>query len=151
MPSFSESVLDKRAEDVKEPPVKPAGTYLFLIQGQFVEGVSSQKRTPWVGWNIKCLAAQEDVNREELEAAGGIETWVWRPSAASGLHYYITEDAAFILKQFLVDTLGIDPEGKTIREMMAEAPGRQFFLKLRLQPSQDGTRMRMDIESTAKV
>src|SRR5580765_6496347 len=89
MPSFSESVLDKRAEDVKEPPVKPAGTYLFLIQGQFVEGVSSQKRTPWVGWNIKCLAAQEDVNREELEAAGGIETWVGRPSAASGLHYYI--------------------------------------------------------------
>jgi hypothetical protein len=55
------------------------------------------------------------------------------------------------LKELLAEHLGIDPTNKSMREMLAEAPGQQLIVKIRHDISDDGKRTFHKIDSTAHV
>ena len=160
MPSFENDVLNKRSSEIKEAPLKPVGQYLWLIVGPHVEGESSQKKTKWLGWNIKCMGGADDSTNAaiaEYEAncqSAGLQNykvtdWSWKPSTMSGCRFWVTEDAVIQLKTFLINALSIDEGTKTLREMLAEAPGKQFYQNVGHRPSQDGTRMFNELQGTA--
>lgn len=147
MASFEE-IMNKPASEIKPPPAYPVGTYHCLVDGVPVYGKSSQKQTDQFTVKYKILKAMEDV-----DATAAAEMQV--PGKIIQTEYYITDTAAYRFKEMLIDHLGIDPgpEGKErpLKELMAEAPGKQLLVKLRHELSQDGKRTFHRVDSTAHV
>jgi len=153
MPNFS-SILDRKSSEVEEPKALPVGTYLVILQGQYQMGQSSVKKTDFIFFPSKILAAQEDVSQSEIEAFGGVQGKELK--GRQGLQFYLTEESAYRLKEFLVDHLGIaptNPDGseKSMKEMCMEAPGKQVLAVVSHQPSDDGKRIFGNLAKTMRV
>lgn len=148
MASFEE-ILGMKSSEIKPPQAYPPGTYHCLVDGPPQPGKSSQKQTDFLGFKFKILTPMQDVDAAlaaEAQVVGKIITG----------EYYITDGAKWRLKEMLVDHLGINtnegqPNEKSLRELVAEAPGKQLLVKLRHELSQDGKRVFHRIESTAHV
>lgn len=137
------SILDKRVEDIKEPVTMPTGSYVFTIHGLPRYDKSSKKQTEFVEFTCNYVEALDDVDQDQLAAAGGFA------GKQTKLTFYLTEEAAYRLKDFLAH-LKIE-EQETLRPMIEEATGRSFIGTIRHEPSQDGTRMFARIGSTAPI
>ena len=70
-PNFS-NILDKPATDVERPRPLPVGTYLTVIQGLPRYDKSSKKQTDFVEFTHQIVSALDDVDPDELAAAGGL-------------------------------------------------------------------------------
>jgi len=139
-----EEILNKPASEIKAPPAYPVGTYHCLVDGPPAPGKSSQKQTDFLKFKFKILAPFDGV-----DAAQAAEQQIVGKIIESD--YYITEAAAWRLKDMLVDHLGIEEANKTMTQLVAEAPGKQLLVKLRHELSQDGKRVYHRVESTAHV
>jgi|SRR5215831_9781758 len=142
MPSFEE-ILNTPASDIKPPEAYPVGTYHCLIVGPPTPGKSSQKQTDYLRFEYKILAPFKDV-----DTAKAAEQQV----VGKSIHedYYITGNAEWRLKDMLKNA-DISEEGKTLREMISEAPGKQILVTLRHEASQDGKRVFHRVNGTAHV
>lgn len=100
-PNF-QSILSQSPTEVIRPKPLPKGTYLCTV-GQW-EGIeSSKKKTPGVRFTLKPLAPMEDVDTDDLQAAGGLEGKTIRHEL-----YVKTDDGTFgMLDDFHVHC-GID-------------------------------------------
>lgn len=153
MANFND-ILNKKSSDIKPPPAYPVGTYHCLVDGPPLQEESSQKKTPCRTYKYKILSPQGDVDQvaaTEQQIVGKLIQ-----GQMSGTSFYLTEAAENMYKEFLVNTLGIDPkegtpEEKTLLQMEAEAPGKQLLVKLKHEISQDGKRVFHRVESTAHV
>lgn len=150
MPSFEE-ILNKPASEIKAPQPYPLGTYHCIIDGAPTPGKSSQKQTDYLQFKYKILSPQEDVDAREAASQQIVGKMVTQD-------FYITENETtqFMLKDFLVNSLGIEEENgtgqaKSLRELVAEAPGKQLLVKLRHELSRDGKRVYHRVDSTAHV
>lgn len=100
VPDFS-SILDASPTEVERPKALPAGTYLFTV-GRWNEGVSSQKKTPLVKFDLTPVTAMEDVDEDELAAAltSTDGSKVALGSKTMSVTYYTTPAAIFMLDEF---------------------------------------------------
>lgn len=139
-------VLNKRARDIDAPKALPPGTYLGIVDGNFTEVQSQEKRTPGAQFMIRLLQPINVSDDKALAEAGGCVGKTVRHTL------YVTENSEFFLKSFLVDHLGIDEGDKTIAELLSEAPGKQVGVVLRNTLSK-GTEPRLIhiVEGTVKV
>lgn len=124
------SILDRQSSEIERPKPIPVGTYTGIVKGLPRYDKSSKKQTEFVEFNIELQSAEDDVDAEALATLGGIAGKSTKDT------YYLTEDAAWRLKEFL-DNLGIEDEG-TLRSRIEEAPGKQIKLFIKHEPSQDG-------------
>jgi hypothetical protein len=80
-----------------------------------------------------------------------IETW---PSFAKDI-WIDTPEGEFALRQFLTNTLAIEPGKKSLGEMCAEAAGRQLLVTLKHRPYTDRNtneaEIATDVGATAAV
>lgn len=143
MPSFEE-IMRMPASDIKPPEAYPVGTYHCLVDGPPEKGKSSKKETDFLEFKLKILRPMEDVNGEAAAAQQVVGKTLRH-------QIYITDGSAYRLIDFLCDHLGIEKAGKSPSELVAEAPGKQVLVKVKHEPSQDGTRVFHRVESTAKV
>jgi hypothetical protein len=143
--STFDDILKMRAEDVDPPKPLPPGMYLGIVDGQFSRIPPNDKGTEGATFTLKLIAPNDSsISQEELNAAGGC-------AGRSVQHrIYVTKDSSYFLKSFL-ETLGIDPKGKTIEEMMAEAPGRQLGVKLKHMITQKDQRLIHVVDSVVKL
>ncbi len=143
-------ILDMPASDVEKPKGLPAGSFQWLVSGLPEHGKSAKKQTPYVEFPCKCLSAGEDVDEDELKA------WATRADGTSKsltdatqkLTFYTTPDAIWRLTAFL-EHLGLEVEGKSIRELLEDAPNCQFTGFIRHEPSQDGQQVFSRLGNTA--
>lgn len=149
-------VLSKKAVDVEKPKPRPTGNYVAAIAGmpkQKKITVQGEEK-PIISFACKIQYAMDDVDKEDLEAAGDPTSWM----AFDKDVWLDTAEGEWALTHFLTKTLGIDPgEGKNAKslgEMCAESPGRQLIITLAHRPytnkegeAEIGTR----IAGTAKV
>ena len=146
-----ESVLDKKIEEVEKPKPKPVGTYLGVLQGLPTQKKVGQDEMDVIGFRVKLIAPQDDVDAEALADQPPISEW---PALRHDIFVH-TEQGVWGLKQFLSRTLGFEEgEGKTIRQSLAETPGRQLLVKLRQRPfinRDNQPEIATEIESTAHV
>jgi len=153
MASFEE-ILNRPSTEIKQPPAYPTGTYHCLVDGPPAAEESSQKKTPCRTYRYKIIAPMAGV-----DMAAYTEQQLQGKSIAgqmTGTAFYITEEAAFRYKEFLIDHLGIPEmngsgQAKTLKELEAEAPGKQLLVKLRHELSTDGKRVYHKVDSTAHV
>lgn len=142
MASF-EDILNRPASEIKPPEAYPVGTYHCLVDGPPAPGKSSQKQTDLLQFKFKILSPMQDVDAlkaAEMQIVGKTITG----------DYYITDGATWRLKEML-EHCEISEEGKSLKQMIAEAPGKQLLVKLRHEASQDGKRVFHRIDSTAHV
>jgi hypothetical protein len=145
MPSFEE-ILNMPASEIKAPQAFPVGTYHCIVDGVPEAGKSSQKGTDYLRFKFKILSAQPDVN-----AAEALEAQVQNKFIYSD--YYIVDTAVWRLTE-LLEILGIsvgEKESRSIKEMLAEVPGKQLLVKLKHELSPDGKRKYHRVDSTAAV
>jgi hypothetical protein len=98
------SILDESPTEVKRPKPLPAGTYTCVVTGQPTYDKSTRKGTPYVMFNLRPIAAESDVDEDELAKAldgNMLESKTIRAT------YYTTEDAAYRLDEFH-ENCGID-------------------------------------------
>lgn len=146
-------ILKRPASDIERPKSLPAGTYLAVVKGQPRQDKSEKKKTPFVEFTLALLAAEEDVDQEELtsaltDKAGKVTPLTDKTMKAT---YYITEGSAWRLKDFL-GHLGFDTESDaSMEQIISETPGSQVYINLRHKASEDGKTVFAEIASTAKV
>lgn len=133
-----EAILNMQADEITAPPSIPAGSYVATV-ASFKSVESSQKKTPGIEFTMKITEAKEDVDEDALaqyRADGGevIGTEMAHTSWAS-------EKSAFMLRDFLKDTLGISSGGRTMAAMLDEVVGKECIIKVVHQPSSDGKRV----------
>ena len=142
MASFEE-ILNMPSADIKPPQAYPVGTYHCLVDGPGVPGKSSQKQTDQLTFKFKILAPMKDVNAE-----AAAEQQVVGKTITSD--YYITDTAVWRTKE-LCDHAGIPEEKMSLKERIAQLPGKQVLVTLRHENSQDGKRVYHRVASTAHV
>lgn len=66
-------LANTRTGDVERPPLKPQGHYVGVISGKGETGESTKKGTLYVTFPVQIAEALEDVDADEIEAAGGAQ------------------------------------------------------------------------------
>ena len=131
-PNFG-SILDRAPSEIEKPKPLPQGSYITVLVGQPRFDKSAKKQTEFVEFTHKLLAAQEDVDEDELKSMGGIKEKVIKNT------FYLTEGAAWRLKEFL-EHCGIDLDDcENLRAAVEETPGKQVGIFVNHEASQDGT------------
>ena len=143
-PNFG-ALLDKPSSEVEKPKPLPQGSYTCVVQGLPKFDKSTKKGTEYVEFTLKVLAAGEDVDQDELKLMGGIQDKTIRDT------YYITENALWRLKEFLVNAGIEEDDDKSLRQMIEETPGCQIIVHIKHTASQDGSSVFANVGSTAPV
>lgn len=147
------SILDKPSAAVERPKPLPTGTYQCVVDGQPRMDKSSKKGTEFVEFSLKPMAALDDVDEDDLNAALTSGDGSVKPLADKRIRatFYITEDALWRLKNFLVNDLQITEGKKKLRQMVGEAQNREVLAMVKHVPSDDGTGIFAQLAKTAPV
>jgi hypothetical protein len=139
-----ESILDTPADEVERPVPMPTGTYDCIVRGLYEEGKSAKKQTPFVKFTYAFVAAGEDVDEDELAEMGGLADKTIKDT------YYTTPDALFRLTDTL-GNMGIDLEGKSVRQALSETPNCDIRVVISHRASEDGTQIFAEVKRTMKA
>lgn len=153
MPDFND-VLNLRVDQVEKPKARPTGTYMAVVQGL----PKHKKVTPKAGGDdmdvvtfVLKRTGEVQVDRpEDMEAHPPVSEW----SSMTHDIFVHTEGGQYALRQFLENTLGMDVAGKTFKELLAEAGGKQLLVKTKHEPymtKDNQPDVAERIESTAHV
>lgn len=133
-PNFS-SILDEAPTEVNAPQPVPQGVYLCTIVGSPRYDKSTKKGTEYVEFTLRPISAEEDVDADALEAAGGLEGRTFRAT------FYLTEEAIYRLDEFH-EHCGLDlSEPMSRRARNDEIVNGQVRAFIKHSTSSDGTRM----------
>ena len=150
-PDFA-GILNRKSGDVERPKPLPIGEYLFKIKGLPNFDKSSKKGTPYVEFTCVPIEAQDSVDADDLEES------LTRKSGKKQLQdmvqkltFYLTDDALFRLKEFMVNDLSIEEGDKTLQAMIDETANAEFIGTIKHTPTNDGKGTFANIGSTAPV
>jgi hypothetical protein len=122
-PTFN-AILDKRLDEIEAPTLLPRGTYLATIIDVNPDVVSREKKTPGVEFTFKLVNPIFVSDQQALIDAGGCDGREVKYS------YWLTENSAFMLRNFLVHHVGIEMADRSLRQAIGEARGRQVGVQL---------------------
>ena len=147
-----ESILDTPAEAVERPKPLPVGTYDVIVKGMPEHGQSSQKKTPFVRFTYALTEAHEDVDEDELAALLTDKDGKAVPISERTIKdtYYTTPDALFRLTDCL-DNMGIDGDGKTIRQMLDETPNASLRIQVSHRSQDNSDQIFAEVKRTMKA
>lgn len=127
MSNFS-NILEQKVDSIERPPLLPMGTYMGIItKHEF--GKSKEKQTPFVEFYVRLQAGLEDVDPAALAQIKELGKRELRVT------HYLTEDAAYRLRDFLEKTLRINCTGRTLRETIPEANTKALKVHIKHVPS----------------
>lgn len=141
------SILDDAPTEVAKAAVLPEGTYRCVVLG-WRKDKSSKKGTPFVEFQLRPVAAEEDVDEDQLDEIGGLEGKI-----LYNTFYYKEEDTSSLrfLDRFH-EHCGLELEKGVRRTMRNDAVrNAQVLATVKHEPSdQDPERINIRI-STAPV
>lgn len=128
------NLLSQPMDNIKKPPVKPAGTYHATI-AEHKFGKSAKKGTPFVQFDFTGVQPGEDVDPEQLKDEDGapIDLSKWKPN----IQFYLTTDSAFRLKDF-IESLKIPSKGRSLNETIPETRGLPVLLTVSMKATETG-------------
>jgi len=143
-----QDILNRPSEEIKPMPTLPMGSYHTIVVGLPEQGESSKKKTPFLKFTHKIIAALDDVDPDainEFQADG---------ETISGQEvdntFYITDKSANMLKEFLINC-GVDLAGKSLAEGLDDVPNSEVIINIKHEASDDGKRVFSKVGSTARV
>lgn len=91
-PNFA-SIMDESPDHVAQPKARPVGPYVFIV-GAPTRGKSRRKGTPFTEFPLRAISAEDGVDPDALEEAGGLEGFKTK------ITFYETEESIFRLDLF---------------------------------------------------
>lgn len=156
MGNFAEA-LNVKAADVPRPPTSPTGHYVWQV-AKYVMGQMESPKGKWdtLDFNAKAISAKDDVNQNDLAAAGGLNSTAGRvrfmfdkgedPESVAKF-----QKSQWRLTRFLVDHCGLD-ESLSLRELIDRSKGAQFLGNIKhRQDENDPNIVYAEIDRTAPV
>lgn len=140
MANFS-SVLDTPVSTVEKPKPFPVGGLIVQI-GQFKEVEIGKNKTPALDFESVIRDTMPDVDRS------GHPDIIGKPYR---LRFFLTEESKWRLRDFLENSLRISVEGKTFKQMLAEAPTRLCIVQNKHRAADDGSAIFNDQGQTAPM
>lgn len=130
-----DDVLSLKPSEIEKPKPRPIGTYLGVVQKYELRDVETKNGTRKIAdFSIKLMMAKQVDDEAALAEQGDINDWY---PVVNGV-FYETPEGRYALKQFLAETLGIDPgtgkNEKSLSEMIAASPGSQLLVTLKHEP-----------------
>lgn len=141
--NFAE-ILSTNFDTVERPKPLPVGTYLCIIAGPPEHKNVGEKQTDAFDFTLNVIQPQSDVDQAALAEMGGHAGKTLRHTQ------WVTKESLWRLKEFL-QQLGIETEGKTVPEAIAETPGKQLYVTVKHVPAKDGSVVHANVDKTAKV
>lgn len=126
MSGFSNILDDVKVGDAKAPTPLPEGSYIATIE-ETRQDESAQKGTPYVRVFFKIVSPEEDVDQEDIDAAGGIENIIGKKVRHD---FFITDEALFIFQNFILDHVGLEVEG-TFGEAIPMLPDSEVGIRIK--------------------
>jgi hypothetical protein len=126
------NLLSTAVDKIEKPMPLPAGTYDVIITKYEFDETKNEKKTPYCKVFFKVLSAGEDVDAEELAKIANLSDKVLSFS------YYLTPDALWRFKEFLVDILGLT-DGDTLEALIPGVVGQSAKASVEHTLSRDGT------------
>lgn len=149
-----ENILNKKATEISRPPPVPPGTYTLQVFGRpnFVDQ-SRRGGTDYVDFQTKIVAIGDNVEESILATfpGGRAALMGFELKGRAGARFYLSENAMYMVKEWLTESLGIDEGDKTLKELCFEAPGNMVMAEIQNEPTQDGKGMVSTIRSWARV
>ena len=136
---FNEA-LNQKASDIEKPPLMPQGTYVWEVTK--VPAITTSKSGEWdiAEFLVKAIQAEDDVDEDDLAEFGAVT------QARNKVSFMFSknednktdnENMLYRLKSFLTETLGIEEGDLTLKELMADAPGKMFLAQAVWRPDRD--------------
>jgi hypothetical protein len=155
-PHFA-SVLDTPVGDIERPKPLPPGQYVCVVQGQPRIDKSAKKQTEFSEYTLKLLEAMDTVDEEALTTyltnKDGSKKRL--QDVTTKVTFYHTENSVYRLKDFLrhcgLDIDDAESEGTSLRQLIAEVPGRQVIATITHEASQRGDGVYATVSDTAPV
>ena len=133
-PNFA-SILDESPTEVAAPQPMPQGTYVCVIQSLLYDK-TTKKGTDYVEFTLRPVAAESDVDEDELAETGGLDGKTIRAT------FYLTEDAIYRLDEFHTHCgLDIENDGLSRRARNDECINSEVRAFVKHETSQDGSRI----------
>lgn len=126
------TLLDQKADDFEAPKPLPAGEYTFIVDN-YEFGESSVQKTPYVRYFLRPTEAGEDVDEDLLAEVNN-----WQQKRLR-MTFYLTENAGFMLRNFLEEACQIDIAGKTLKEIIPEAKGCEIIGTVSVQEGENSS------------
>jgi hypothetical protein len=150
MPNFTD-ILNQDFDTMKPPKPLPPGEYLAIIADQPEITQRGKNNNHCVVFPIKLVQALDQSPKFQSEIAEALDG-----KSLSDIRLqntlWLTPDAAYRLKAFLQDHLGID--AKNASEAIAQSPGKQLIVTIGHYVSNkegEAPRVGMEIRATAKA
>ena len=150
MPRFSD-MLDRHAEDIKQPPLLPAGMYTVIVKAYpdiDEHNSKSGKHFDRVSYKLT-VAAPYEVDEEALEEFGKVAGvtipyafyFDTDPENERGFEITMNQHKAFL------EACGVFEEGMTMQEGMTAAPGANCIVEIGHRPDEnDSERFFLEIQ-----
>lgn len=144
------AILDKPATDFNFPPPLPAGGYHCVVQGLPEQVESSKKKTQGFEFRLSPIAYDADVDEKELNEVGGLEGKTIKHTMWLSQDENKLVTTVAMLREFL-ENCGIDPEGKSVNQMIDECPNAECMVFIRHEPIEGRDAMRAVVAKTGPV
>jgi len=148
-PDFT-SVLDMIPDDIEEPKPLPPGDYVTTIKS-YVRDKSSQRETPYVEYLTSPAEALENVDEDWLQEYLTKKDGSMKKLSDANIRirFYDTPDAAFMLRNFLLNDVQLENDGRSIGQLVEAAVNAQVIVSIKHR-SQDG-RTFINVVGTAPI
>ena len=149
MSNFAD-ILNKTADTIEKPKPAPVGHYIAIVQGlpEYMVRNTKNGDSQTVQYKLKLLMPKEDVDVSALNDIGGIGSiptmtlTIWLGTDDQSI-----ENNMWRVKEF-VEHCGINPAGKSRKEMCEAAANAQVGVRIKHRPAPDGSQTFADIERT---
>ena len=126
------NVMSQSMDDVERPKPLPPGLYSAAV-ASYVEGIAtSELKTPFLQFMFNVIEPGPDVDPDALEAFGDVAGRV-----ISLKPFYLTQKAAYRLKDFLGKVCGLEVEGRSFADAVPETVGVVVQLVVTQDPDKD--------------
>jgi len=129
-PVDSRTLLQKPADEIKRPPVLPAGTYHGIVKSYEFKK-SKEKQTPYVEVILGLQAPGDGIDPETVIGIDFSKKQLRKS-------YFLTEDAIYRLKEFL-ESCGHPTTSRTLGEVIPEMVNSPVLIEVTQRNSQDGS------------
>ena|SRR5215472_1379497 len=148
-PDFT-SVLDMQPDEIERPKPIPPGDYVCIIKS-FIRDKSSKKETPFIEFTCSPVEPLQSVDEDWLrEALTKLDGSMKKLSDSSiRARFYDTPDAAFMLRDFLIDSVQLENDGRSIAQLIEASINAEVILTVK-HASLDG-RIFINVTGTAPV
>lgn len=128
------TLLDTPADEIKKPPVWPAGDYHGFVE-KYEPGETREKKTAFIRVFVRCTRADESIPADMLD---GIDV----SKRSFRTDFYLLEDKSqhWRLKEFL-EKIGLSAEGQNLAALVPQMVGKPVRFALTQRANQDNTEM----------